>query len=567
MGHADGSSSSPIREGLPLPGSSLCRRGLSQHPPGGRPALSRPPSPLRSLRERSTSRRGCSATGPPSRAAGSRKRSAPSPRSTASVVPARPPGRWQLCHVHDTSWRDRASGRGVSFEHFLATGPPPSELQPLPGGLLLPACRPPEACGSASFMTASGATRAARGAQAFEAWAARARQPANHRVLSLRGLPELVRLELLYAISCRVSRSRCAQRPATCGAMSTSCSASRRWLAARARPRAASTRPANRDYGRFPRFTLDRIRLAYGDADGERQADVWDLRHFGRSGRLDFSCISQEWLRERQDPERLPPSPTATTSWCANGFTPWRCCRRCWPPVAVAAMTPRPCPGPTSTGSSCECARPSPPRPASPTPPGDRRPSSRAAPSCCANARDMGLVTGLAPTFAIRRGDAGAQRRRRGAGPGHPTAHRRSARRRARALRAVPRLEGGPTHHTTASSASRAGEMAVLAYAAPKGTGRRVGEVASLHLECLDTDEQGKPVLVYDNHKAMRMGRRLPLADSALVEAIRDQQSWVRGRFAGAPPASCGCCRGAPGTSPAASTSCPIRSAPGSSSG
>ena len=73
--------------------------------------------------------------------------------------------------------------------------------------------------------------------------------------------------------------------------------------------------------------------------------------------------------------------------------------------------------------------------------------------------------------------------------------------------------------------------MAVLVYQLLKGTGRRVGEVASLHLECLDVDEHGKDVLVYDNHKAGRMGRRLPLADSALVAAVRDQQAWVRERF------------------------------------
>ncbi|MGB6581669.1 MAG: site-specific integrase, partial [Streptosporangiaceae bacterium] len=51
------------------------------------------------------------------------------------------------------------------------------------------------------------------------------------------------------------------------------------------------------------------------------------------------------------------------------------------------------------------------------------------------------------------------------------------------------------------------------------------------HLDCLDIDEHGKPVLVYDNHKAARMGRRLPLADTALVEAIRAQQAWVASRF------------------------------------
>jgi len=32
---------------------------------------------------------------------------------------------------------------------------------------------------------------------------------------------------------------------------------------------------------------------------------VWDLRHFGHSGRLDFSRISQKWLRD------------ATKSWAA----------------------------------------------------------------------------------------------------------------------------------------------------------------------------------------------------------------------------------------------------------
>ena len=53
--------------------------------------------------------------------------------------------------------------------------------------------------------------------------------------------------------------------------------------------------------------------------------------------------------------------------------------------------------------------------------------------------------------------------------------------------------------------------MAVLAYLLLKGTGRRVGEIASLHLDCLDIDEHGKPVLVYDNHKAGRMRRRLPI--------------------------------------------------------
>lgn len=83
--------------------------------------------------------------------------------------------------------------------------------------------------------------------------------------------------------------------------------------------------------------------------------------------------------------------------------------------------------------------------------------------------------------------------------------------------------------------ADRAGEVAVLAYRLLKGTGRRVGEVASLHLDCLDVDEDAKAVLIYDNHKTGRMRRRLPVADSGLVEAVRDQQRWVAERFPSAP--------------------------------
>ena len=75
----------------------------------------------------------------------------------------------------------------------------------------------------------------------------------------------------------------------------------------------------------------------------------------------------------------------------------------------------------------------------------------------------------------------------------------------------------------------------MLVYLLLKNTGRRRGEIAGLHLECLDVDEAGRPVLVYDNHKRPRMGRRLPISDPALVQAIRDQQRWVSQRFPDTP--------------------------------
>jgi integrase len=61
-------------------------------------------------------------------------------------------------------------------------------------------------------------------------------------------------------------------------------------------------------------------------------------------------------------------------------------------------------------------------------------------------------------------------------------------------------------------------------------TGRRPEEVLALPLDCLAADADGSPVLVYDNHKANRLGRRLPIPAST-ADAIRAQQQRVRDRF------------------------------------
>ena len=54
------------------------------------------------------------------------------------------------------------------------------------------------------------------------------------------------------------------------------------------------------------------------------------------------------------------------------GPAPSQCCRRSWPAAPEAATTLRLCPGPTSTGSCCGCARPPLFRAACPTAPGGR---------------------------------------------------------------------------------------------------------------------------------------------------------------------------------------------------
>lgn len=55
--------------------------------------------------------------------------------------------------------------------------------------------------------------------------------------------------------------------------------------------------------------------------------------------------------------------------------------------------------------------------------------------------------------------------------------------------------------------------MFLTAYIVLRDTGRRTLEVASLPTDCLSRDATG-PVLLYDNHKARRLGRRLPILES-----------------------------------------------------
>jgi integrase len=65
-------------------------------------------------------------------------------------------------------------------------------------------------------------------------------------------------------------------------------------------------------------------------------------------------------------------------------------------------------------------------------------------------------------------------------------------------------------------------------------TGRRPEEICKLKLDCLDRDGDAKPVLIYDNFKANRPGRRLPITEET-AEAIRTQQQRVRDRFPNEP--------------------------------
>jgi hypothetical protein len=66
-------------------------------------------------------------------------------------------------------------------------------------------------------------------------------------------------------------------------------------------------------------------------------------------------------------------------------------------------------------------------------------------------------------------------------------------------------------------------------------TGRRPAEICALEWDCLARDADGMPVLVYDNSKAHRLRRRLPVSEHTAA-LITEQKLAVRERFPATPP-------------------------------
>jgi integrase len=66
-------------------------------------------------------------------------------------------------------------------------------------------------------------------------------------------------------------------------------------------------------------------------------------------------------------------------------------------------------------------------------------------------------------------------------------------------------------------------------------TGRRPAEICTLQWDCLARDADGTPVLVYDNSKAHRLRRRLPVSEHTAT-LITGQKLAVRDRFPATPP-------------------------------
>lgn len=269
-------------------------------------------------------------------------------------------------------------------------------------------------------------------------------------------------------------------------------------------------------------------RRALGRPETERVKDVWDLVVFGLTGRLDFTKISQPWLRG------------AVKRWAADDL-PRRRGKAAAGPVQHYLV---------SMGALSEALRASRPdrgdnadalgrsdieaflaRLAFLT--AEDRMSTDARTRTCREVkhllgriRSLGLTrpggpaAGLGEDFTLGAADVPVK-------PEEPEANRDLP---AEIMRAL-------CEHLPALERDRSGIEIRGAVELVIDTGRRPDEICSLPWDCLEYDETDRaPVLVYDNHKAARYGRRLPIAQ-ATADLITTQKERVRARFPDTEPA------------------------------
>ncbi len=265
---------------------------------------------------------------------------------------------------------------------------------------------------------------------------------------------------------------------------------------------------------------------AFLDPETERVKDVWDLAAFGLRGHLTFTKISQGWLREvakRWAADDLPRRRGKDTAGPVRQYL-----------VSLAALSEslratRPDRGehPAVLGRSDIEAFLR--RMAFLTTTG--RVSVDARTRICREVRHLlgrlralgltragGPAAGLGGDFTLVAGDVPIK-------PEDPEPNRDlPVEIMAQLCAQLPLLE----HSISCREIRVAVELII-------DTGRRPDEICALRWDCLEYDPDQSPVLVYDNHKNARLGRRLPIAQGT-AEAITAQKDRVRALFPETPP-------------------------------
>jgi integrase len=420
-----------------------------------------------------------------------------------------------MCQSHVRQFRQRAGGPAIG--QFLAD----PRVRPLP---------PFSPCAVAACTRAADSARgycnthyqrwrvAARTGHDLDAGQWRQAEPAvaEDGQVSLHGLPPLVVVQVLSG-ACRRARG---------GAKITGTDLR---VACRALVRQQVASIEECDSGSVPgkpaRKLLNalacHVRRALADPAAEQAKDIWDLSVFGHPGRLAFAGITQQWLRRgarRRAPEDLPRHrgkgaasvqakihalarlPESLRARPDHGELPAALGR-----ADIEAFLNRL--GYLESAGTISRYH--------------RNVICRGARTVLAGIRGTGLTrpgqaaAGLPGDFVI--GAAGI--------PAEP-------------VRGEPGRDLPPEIMTVPCASLDTLQPAEVQAATQIAidTGRRPEDILGLPLDCLARDKDGAPVLVYDNAKAHRLGRRLPVSE-ATATVITGQQARVRARFPGTPPA------------------------------
>jgi integrase len=446
------------------------------------------------------------------------------------AMPARPPGclvpgcqrmspggrqgqRTGLCQAHSRRFRRVP---GTTMEGFLAD----PRVRPLPplGPCRVAACsRRSESehgyCPAHYVRWRTAVTAAPATGQAQ--WDLACTAVAEPGLVSLRGLAPLVVVQVLAGIQ---HRARGQGAKITDVNLRAVCDGVRRQHAGSvvtADPGQVMGKPARS----LLRALARHARLALADPAREQLADTWDLAVFGHPGRLSFTAITQPWLRE------------AAKAWAAEELPRHRGggATKVREKITSAARL--------SESLRCRDDR-------------GEAPGALGRPDIDAFLNRLGYLesAGAISRYhrnVICRGARLVLTGIRSLGltrPGQPAAGLPGDF--AVGLRDIPAdpVRGEPGRDLPAEIMNQlcAGldtlepEEVRTAIAIAIDTGRRPEDILGLPLDCLHRDRDGSPVLVYDNVKADRLGRRLPVGE-ATAAVITAQQARVRARYPGEP--------------------------------
>ena len=429
------------------------------------------------------------------------QRMSPAPRST-------------LCAPHSNQFR-RGPWASLSLEQFAADPlvRPLSALDPCQ----VAACTRRTESGHPYCPTHYQRWRTAIGADPAidrRRWQATQSAVSEGGQVSLRGLPPLVVVEILFGVQRRVQGGG-KVKDVTLRAV---CDTTRRRQVLTIADLPVEAVPGKPSRSLLNAMVRD-VRRALTDPARERAGDDWDLALFGHPGRLSFTGISQPWLaraaktwageelprhrgggatKVREKVNALARLSESLRARDDHGLAPDRLGRR-----DIEAFLNR-LAYLESTGTISRY---------------HRNVICRDTRAALAGIRALGLTrpgqvaAGVPGDFALGRGDIPAEPARGEPGRDLPPE-----------IMAVLCAHLDDLHPVEVRTATQIGI----------DTGRRPEDILALPADCLQHDKDGSPVLIYNNAKADRLARRLPITQ-ATAAVITKQQEWVRARFPDTP--------------------------------